>query len=340
MSGNRDYRHDPPSHQRLATRQAAASRKRSPEYPSIQHSSERSSRNYPLEDYPQTRRVFTSDNEHSRYDKEYGYAPRERTPPGYQKRNSPVPYRDEHDSRRQIVKLSHSSTNLSIPVTEERDWRREDCLKSRRSTQRSPPSDYRDRQQKPRYEEERMSTGYRREESHYSERQYTSDRHSNVNEHFERSSENKRQYDRNISHESKYKQRIESHTTYDGHAHAINRADVDRNSRQEPIRNEHRKSYERRASPNYGKEPHRDSYRCEGTDTREQRSSRKSDHIESHRNLTDAIKTEDYQSAKSSSHGRSRERSKSSASISKKRHRRSNSRDNVHKRDSPSKSKR
>ena len=127
---------------------------------------------------------------------------------------------------------------------------------------------------------------------------------------------------------------------YNIHAHASNRADVDKNSRQEPIRNELRKSYERRASPNYGKEPHRDSYRCEGTETREQRSSRKSDHIENHRNLTDAIKTEDYQSAKSSSHGRSRERSKSSASISKKRHRRSNSRDKVHKRDSPSKSKR
>jgi len=115
MSGNRDYRNDPPSHQRLAARQASADRKRSPKYSSARNNHEHTPSQYPLDEYPQSRRVFTTDRNHLQdHRREYNekHPRQERQPPNYYQRHSPK-QRDIIDPRRQrSVSPRHSETQV------------------------------------------------------------------------------------------------------------------------------------------------------------------------------------------------------------------------------------
>merc|ERR1719211_27236 len=153
MSGNRDYRNDPPSHHRLAARQAAANRRRSPEYPSPRNNHEYESNQYPLEEYPQSRRVFTVGRDHMQdYRREYNdkYPHQEREPPNYYKRYSPKP-RDPIDHRRpRSISPRHSRTEVS-----EDRWNNYH-RNIRNPGHRLSPA-YRDKEGHQRYEERQIS---------------------------------------------------------------------------------------------------------------------------------------------------------------------------------------
>ena len=113
MSGNRDYTNNPPSHHRHEARHPVGSKKRSPEYHAARHKHE-ADPNYPLEDYPESRKVYKNDyNDKSAKRKVYNHSnnqKRLRSPQPHQ--YSPEP-RNTMDHRRHDIRNTISSRDSS-----------------------------------------------------------------------------------------------------------------------------------------------------------------------------------------------------------------------------------
>ena len=141
MSSSRDYRSDPPSHQRLAARQAAQ-RSRSPEYMTNQRNYPQSSQQYGAEDYSQTRRVFTSDRDHRQHNtRDYNnmnyYSPQmegRRSPNYYHEQHTPSQHSNIQSKyvRRHSPSPNHSQ---SFRMRQDNKWHAD--YRNRRSPPRS-----------------------------------------------------------------------------------------------------------------------------------------------------------------------------------------------------------
>ena len=173
MSSSRDYRSDPPSHQRLAARQAAQKRNRSPEYMTDPRNYPHPSSQYGSEDYSQSRRVFTSDRDHREdnrrsYDDMHYYSPQRegRRSPNYYNQHYSQPSNvgpgyGRRDDRRHSPSPNHSQ---SFRVPQEDKWH--DDYRNRRSPfkssalppdlQRPGPSSYQSEKYSPPHEKRRV----------------------------------------------------------------------------------------------------------------------------------------------------------------------------------------
>ena len=333
MSGNRDYRNDPPSHQRLAARHAEANKKRSPEYSSARNNREYAPNQYPLEEYPQSRRVFTTDRDNLQdYRKEYNekYPRLEGPSPNFNQRHSPK-QRDIIDHRRQRpVSPRYSETQ----VREDR-WKNDHRNIANPGHRLSPP--YRDRERNHRYEEGRTSPNHNkgRGPNYKEERSMRPDYRphdyagtSNARERPERYTENNMKYEYNTSYDRRGTERVRSSVGH--HDYEREHTQADRiSSKQHPTQNEkYPKNRDRAISPNHSKEyyKHRPgSYKK--SRSREPRPIRETSQPQSSRSIKEKGKDVEYENHKDVSIDHSREKSKSNSITSKKRQLNSRSRE-------------
>ena len=282
MSNSRDFRSDPPSHQRLAARQAAASSHRSPDYPSDRHGYEQPREQYQPENYPQTRRVFTNDRDHRQDDRRdytedvHTYRSQARRSPNYyQQHPQQHTNMQEYQRRRNDHRRSATPTNRpeSFEVKREDKWY-DDRRNMRRSPPRSAPSPaYQSGQPQQRYERGRYSPTHEKGREHKDKdgrgsrteyREYKNDTTSHVRDQIERFSErNRNEYE--SAHGSRIKvERKQSSDGYRSYEQEHGRALIDDriSDKKDSIKMEDRyRKRERSASPGHKKEDNRQSKR-------------------------------------------------------------------------------
>ena len=344
MSGSRDYRNDPPSHQRMAARQAAASRRLSPEYSSRPRHEQ--TNNYPLEDYPQSRRVFTSDRDHKQERRrEYNddHRSQERRSSLNYQQHSPQSRNMFEDKKRYDIRRS-TSPGSSNQMRREDRWEG-DPRNLRRSHNRSPPP-IQNREGQQRYDERRVMQEYdRAREPGYiydkggrnDYRNYDGASHLSHREQPERFQESERKYknesslnNRNVEH--RYKERRQPADEYYGYDRAASSNNTNRHSiREEQCkRKEYPRSRDKAPSPSYRKENYREQQiHRERSYSREPRQGQNFEQARSSRSYKDLHNDANVKSQKYSSRDGSREKSKSGSATDKKRSRHSRSQERI-----------
>ena len=217
MGGNREYRNDPPPHHRYESRHGAGNMNRTPEHHSSRYSHDLEEQ-YPLEDYPQSRRVYTTDRSDKNDRRDYNHS-------GHSKSRHPADVHQDYPRSRDTKQhMTYESPRHSRDNHEDYAWYNDGGVDERSSYRHSSPSYDTPKRRRDEYPDNSTrysdrNTNYKRERREKSYHDYN-DRPSasdyRENKEFYPDNRIKHKQDKSYQHEEESKRSFhDSHHNYD-----------------------------------------------------------------------------------------------------------------------------